>query len=107
MRFSQYHNYKRRVGNENAWRRGPRLVPFGRTDSRSKSSGVVLTGISSKIRGKRNIRGMFSLKDSCSLIPFLHNEPAQEEQAFSTLSMEVESNIAEQEMNTKEFLDNV
>ena len=38
----------------------------------------------------------------------LSNEPAQEEQAYSIpKAMEVESNIAEQEMNTKEFLDNV
>jgi two-component system chemotaxis response regulator CheB len=38
----------------------------------------------------------------------LSKEPAQEEQTFSIpKAMEIESNIAEQAMNTKEFLDNV
>ena len=43
-----------------------------------------------------------------SLLFRLSAEPAQEEQAFPiSKAMEVESAIAEQEMNTKEFLDNV
>src|ERR671911_55096 len=48
------------------------------------------------------------LSDIPALLLRLSKEPAQEEQTFSIpKAMEIESDIAEQAMNTKEFLDNV
>jgi two-component system chemotaxis response regulator CheB len=45
-----------------------------------------------------------ALKEIPALLSRLSNEPANEEQAYSLpKAMEVESNIAEQQMNTKEF----
>ena len=48
------------------------------------------------------------LSEIPALLFRLSNEPANEEQAYPIPNaMEFESNIAEQQLNTREFLDNV